>query len=335
MTSFNLISGLSMKKLLSYALMTVFVTSLLILNGCNEDGSNPVAPPPPINKVTYTSSNGGIFKYDNVSIIVLPGTVPFQSNGSPGSVTFSIVTSNTLEAGIAALPGEYMLVGKYINIVPGAFVFRYPVNCEFPAGSASNSSGLAIARYYPELFTWKLIMPSTVDSINKKLGIGSLSLGYFAVVRYVLAGDKSPESCGGMQYGPEFDKWYSITIATDTLKYSSQLVWYANDSPERATFVSGSDAANRTPVYPCKGIIAQGKYTVWVSMAYLVGNVFKTYTYSSKSDTVNIDHPLTWNSWGTSTGYIDIVLPAYGTWDEGYPPNWPAPSTYSSGLFRR
>jgi len=69
-------------------------------------------------------------------------------------------------------------------------------------------------------------------------------------------------------------------------------------------------------------------------MTYYIGSIFKTYTYNMVSKPVIIDHPLAWIGWGTFTGYVDIILPPYGTWVEGYHPNWPTPSATGSGLLK-
>jgi len=325
-----------MRKLFSFALLVVLFTSLLILNGCNKDESNPIVTPPTSgsNTVTYTSTNGGTLSFDNVSITVLPSTVPIQSNGSAGSVIFSIETSATLESGIPALPSGFTLVGKYVKIGPDGFVFRYPVNCVFPAGSESSASGLGIARYYPDLSTWKIVPLSSVDSINKKLGINTLSLGYFAVVRFAPAGDASIDSDGGMQYGSGLPDWYTITIASATLKYPLQASWYAGGSPVGTTYGSGSDPTGMFSINPCRAIVAQGNYTVWISKTTRDGYTFTTQTYSLPAS-VAINNPLTWWGWGNSTGYVDIILPGGGTWVPGYPTNWPPPTTtYGSGLYQ-
>lgn len=326
-----------MRESFSFALLIVLFTSLFFLNGCNKDDSSPVTTPttPSNNTATFTSTNGGVLNFDNVSVTVLPSTVPVQSNGSAGSVIFSIETSAALETGIPALPSDFALVGKYVKIGPDGFVFRYPVNCVFPAGSEASASGLAIARYYPELSAWKIVSLSSVDSTNKKLGINSLLLGYFAVVRFTPAYDKAPESCGGMQYGTTLPDWYTITVASAVLKYPAQSSWYSGGTPVGTTYSSGSDPTGSWPNNPCRAIIAQGTFTVWISKTVRVTAMsYKTYTYNVAAS-VTVDNPLTWWGWGNSSGYVDIVLPGGGTWVEGYPTNWPAPtSTYGSGLYQ-
>ncbi len=327
-----------MKKIYTISILFVLFTSLLNLSGCSEDQTNPIVNNPPAsgtNTVIYTSTNGGTLNYDNVSITVLPNSVPAQQNGNAGSVTFSIETSNSLDPNIPALPAEFSLIGKYVKIGPDGFVFRFPVQCVLPAASESSPDGLAIAKYNPDIQSWKIYPMSYIDTVNKKIGINSLALGYFAVVR-VSSGMRAPDGSGGMRYGSDQGVWHTITIASAVLKFPAQSSWYPGGTPVGSTFSSGSDATGSFPNNPCHAIIAQGNYSVWISRTYLVGSVYRTYTYSLPVP-VNLENPLSWGGWGNSSGYVDVSpnIPQGGTWVEGYPTNWAPPTvTYGTGNFQ-
>ena len=324
-----------MRKLFPIVSLMFLFTAFLYFTGCSKDTTTVTEPPPTTtgNTAIYTTTNGGTLSFDNVSVSVLPNTVPAQQNGNPGSVTFSIETSTTLDPQIPALPSNFTLIGKYVKLGPDGFVFRYPVTCFLPASSESSPDGLAIVKYYPVLGTWKVYPLSSIDAANKRIGISTLTLGYFAVVR-VTSAIKAPDSNGGMQYGAGLPDWYTITIASGTLTYPSQASWYANGTPVGTSYGSGSDPTGMSPINPCRAIIAQGNYTVWITKTTRTGYTFTTSTYSIPAP-VTVSNPLTWSGWGTSTGYVDIILPSGGTWVPGYPTNWPTPtSSYGTGLFQ-
>ena len=137
-----------------------------------------------------------------------------------------------------------------------------------------------------------------------------------------------------MQYGTALPDWYTITIATATLTFPSQAAWYSNGTPVGTNYASGSDPTGMTPINPCRAIIAQGIYTVWITKTTRMGYTFTTETYSIPAP-VTVSNPLIWDGWGSSTGYVDIVLPGGGTWVAGYPTNWPPPTvSYGTGAFQ-
>ena len=323
-----------MKKIIAtFSFLTVLLLSMVLINGCSKD--NPVAPGGGTtgaqNTKSFTTSTSGYFTFDNYSIFVAKGTVPKLTNGSDGTVVFSIETKATLDSGISPLPVGYTLVGKYVKFGPDGFNFAYPVKMQFNGTSETSAEHLVAMRYYPETGQWNRVTVANLDTVGRIIGIDGDSprLGIYALVR---TPDKAFDSQGGIEYGSSTEPyWYTLTVKSCTFTYPSQYSWFNNGTCVGYTFSSGTNATGTSPINPVHAHLPQGQYEVWVSRKGTDGIL---YTYSVAAP-VSINNPLVYTGWGSISGWTGLSLPGGGTWVQGSPSNWPTPTVpYGSGVFQ-
>ncbi|MCX6165454.1 MAG: hypothetical protein NTU73_11460 [Ignavibacteriae bacterium] len=326
-----------MKKLFLPILFSA-TFSLFIFSSCTKDNS-PVAPPPGTtgtqNTLVRTSTNGGTLAFDSYSMTILPGTVPKTTSGGNGTVTFSIETKTTLDSLVTPLPSGYTLVGKYVKFGPDGFIFSHPIKMSFPASTESSPELLVVMRYYPESNQWLRVNTSKIDTVNKIISTDGDGprLGYFALVKApaVPKNNLGTESSGGIEFSGEPNYWYTLTVASCTLKYPYQGAWFSGGSPVGHTFSSGSDPTGNNPLSPMHAYLPQGTYSIWVSRRTYSGNLY-TYSYPY---TCNITSALVYLGWSSPTNWAHMTDPGGGTWVIGAPTNWPLPTVpMGTGLFQ-
>jgi hypothetical protein len=315
-----------MKKLI-LPLLFLSLFALFIFSSCTKDNS-PVSSnqgsTSGVNTLVRTTPEGGILAYDGYSMTILPNTVPKTSTGGNGTVTFSIETKTELDSGVAGLPSGYTLVGKYVKFGPDGFTFKYPVKMSFPGGNESSPEKLVIMRYYPDRNQWFRVNTSTVDSVNKIISTDgdSLRLGYFALVKSTTSFSPAGDGQGGFEFTGESDKWYTLTVASCTLTYPYQGVWFSGGSPVGHTFSSGSSPTGNTPLSPTHAYLPQGTYSIWISRRTYSGDL---YTYSVPY-TGTIGSALQYWGWGNASNWAHLTDPGGGSWVLGSPANWPPPT---------
>src|SRR5437667_8911165 len=84
--------------------------------GCSND----TTVTPPTNSgtgitQTVTSSQQGNITFDGFRLVFPAFTVPQQTNGSDGTVIFSMNTTSTIPTGLSALPSGYTQIGKILQ----------------------------------------------------------------------------------------------------------------------------------------------------------------------------------------------------------------------------
>lgn len=331
-----------MKKAYIFTITLAIIFSLSFF-GCDKTEDSVVEPPPGGGEgltKSFTSTASGSIDYDNFSIQIKVGDVPTQTSGSPGTVTFSLNTSGTIESGVPAIPSGYTVIGKYLKAGPEAFTFNSPVQVYFPASGQSSPQGLMVMVYKPELQTWKAITISAIDTAQKRVAVDVLSLGYFVLVKNNSSLDVSDYRQGGCVFDRE-DAWteYILTVKSAALEKPEQL----------AMFSGGFIGATFTgPIFlgcpngKTKAIVPQGTIEFWVSYMVCQGADQRIYTYSLPA-TVTVSDPLNFVGWSTydAVTYVPFVLPTGGTWVLGRPGGsggtgaWP-PATipYGSGTFQ-
>lgn len=318
-----------MKKLF-LPIMFFATFSLIIFSSCTKD-ENPVTnnntgTTGAQNTLVLTTATGGVLTFNSYSMNILPGTVPKLQNGSDGTVTFSIETKDNLDTLIPALPTGYTKVGKFVKFGPDGFIFSHPIKMSFPASTEQSPELLVVMRYYPDQNQWLRVNTSHIDTVNKIISTDGDGprLGYFVLVKApaVPNNNLSNESSGGIEFTGEPNYWYTLTIATCTLKYPYQAGWFSGGSPVGHTFSSGSDPTGNNPLSPLHAYLPQGNYSIWVSRRTYSGAI---YTFSVPY-TCNIGSALQYWGWGNPTNWAHLTAPGTGNWVLGAPTNWPPPT---------
>ncbi|CAN5501947.1 hypothetical protein BH10BAC5_BH10BAC5_27100 [soil metagenome] len=321
--------------------MFIAFTFAVFYIGCNK--AEDVITPPPTGggdgaTLAITSTTQGSLNYDGFSIVVEPGDVPTNADGSAGTVTFSLNSSSSIESGVTPVPSGYTVIGKYLKAGPESFNFNGPITVYFPASSQASPQGLMVMIYRPDLNTWKIVPPGTIDSAGKRIGIDVLSLGYYVLVKSSTTTDLSDFRQGGCVFDRE-DLWtnYILTVKSATLEKPEQLALF--DGGYIGKVYTG-------PQFQCcpngktKAIVPQGTIEFWVSIRVCQGSDQNIYTYSLPA-TVTVSEPLNflfgWSTYEAVT-YVPFILPTGGTMVLGRPTGtggWPTPTIpYGSGVFQ-
>lgn len=335
---FKKIKGACMKK--TYIItITLAVIYSMFLFGCNKTEENPVEPVSSGEGATasYTTNSQSSLDYDNFSLVVDVGDVPPLTSGSPGTVTFSLNTSSTIESGITP-PAGNTVIGKYLKAGPEAFNFGGPIQLYFPASSQSSPQNLEVMFYSPETQTWKVVGTSAIDTAKKRIAVDVLKLGYFVLTKKAGTDNMSDTRQGGCVFDRE-DLWtnYILTVNTAALEKPEQLSQFANG------FIGGVYSG---PIFlgcpngKTKAIVPQGTITFWVSKTVCQGSDQQIYTYTIPAS-VTVSDPLNFIGWSTydAVTYVPFTLPVGGTWVLGRPSSgggaWPTPTVpYGSGVFQ-
>lgn len=318
-----------MKKLY-YLILFIGCLSYSILPGCGDD-STPVQPNDPGsgNGTTQavTSDQRQTIEYDGFRLEVNVGAVPRQTNGSIGTVSFSLNTSSTLESGIPSVPSSYTVIGKYLKAGPEQFNFNSNIQLFFPAESQASPQGLVVLKYSDADQEWKMVTMSAIDTANKKIGIDVLNLGYYVLVKPNATGDASDFRQGGCVYDCPMEPFmnYILTVQGVTPEKASIIGMYSGGLIGQSYMgpIFLGCQTNKT-----KAIVPQGTISFWVTRSNCQANPPVIETYSIPAS-VTVSEPLTFIGWSTydAITYVPFCLPAGGSWVAGRPQNWPPPTT--------
>lgn len=314
-----------MKISIGYSL-TVFICSFLIFySGCESESTTTPNPPEQESSGTevVTSSQSATFEVDGFRMEIHGGDVPRQTDGSDGTVTFSMNTSSNLQSGVPNIPSGYSVIGKYLKAGPELFNFYSPVSIFFPASSQSIPQNLVVLQY-TEGEGWRMIPTSALDTVNRKVGADLLNLGYFVLAKQNVTDAISDFRTGGCVLDRQ-EMWMNFILTVNTV---------TPEKPEILNLYSGGliGKTYQGPIfYGCptgltKAIVPQGTISFWVTRSYCQ-NPPSIETYSIPAS-VTVPEPLTYVGWSTydATYYYPFDLPAGGSWVPGRPANWPPPT---------
>lgn len=331
-----------MSFIVKFLLSSISLVFILSIMGCPES-STPTDITDNGKVEIFTSTNGGSLVTDNGAEIIVPaGAVAKKTDGSVGSVSFSIEPDINQSDLPTPLPNAYRLVGKIYGFGPSSFIFSEPIHIFLPASTEDTPENLAIAWYNDTEKQWILLPISQIDETSKRLGITSFELGYFAVVKVANISKisnkvdiVSDKRVGGIRYSPNtIDYYYTLTIKNVTYKYPEigwpNLIGY--------NVGTGSYPAGGPLPKTHMGNIPQGAYTIEVS------RVKRGTLFSLPGERETYSNPILINVTGFSmvggwsmeswSGWNDLTLTG-GDWRKGNPDNWPkATVPFSTGQFQ-
>ena len=318
---------------------TLFLSVLVLnvlLSSCKKD-DNPAdstggSGETGIAQVTSTSS-GTISTASGYKINIIPGTVPQNSTGSNGTVTFSVETKVTPTKD---LPTTVTRVSDFIKVGPDGFSFRWPVKVTVPY-TGSDPQAIKLLYYDALLDKWRIIPANEIDASAKTISADVINLGYFCAgtISSSFSKPTADDSDGGFEFQGDPSYYYTLTVASvSNWKYPAQAAWYPN--------VVG--ASGSTGSYPAGGPLpkthihlAQATYQIWITRTkpgtLSTLPVIETYTVPASG---TISQPVTYSGpLSTGDGWTTLSMPGGGSWVAGSPTNWPLPTvTYGTGEFQ-
>jgi hypothetical protein len=319
-----------------FVLILICFSIQIFTPGCSDDSVTPTTDPENGNGSTQsvTSDQRQTIEYDGFRMEVNTGTVPRLTSGSPGTVSFSLNTSSSIESGITPVPSTYSVIGKYLKAGPESFNFNSPIQLFFPAGSQPSPQDLAVLKYSDATQDWRIVTTSAIDTAGKKIGIDALTLGYYVLVRQNLL-DASDFRQGGCVYDCPMEPFmnYILTVQSVTPEKTSILSQYSGGLIGQAYMgpIFLGCQTNKT-----KAIVPQGSISFWVTRSNCQANPPVIETYSIPAP-VTVPDPLNFIGWSTydAVTYVPFCLPAGGTWIAGRPENWPQPTVpVGTGTFQ-
>lgn len=327
-------------KLIKYlSLFFLLLTCSVIFLNCSSDNNTVTPPTTPSQGITQTvtSADQGNISFDGFKLTFPVETVPRQTNGTAGTVVFSMNSTTDMPSGLNALPSGFTQVGKILQAGPDNFVFNTTIRIYIPAGSQSSSTGLSIMGYFPEENGWKIV-PSNIrtDSTTGShyLVVDVLKLGYFVMVSGSFSDNSQFAPQGGVQWC-SFDGLTFIILTVNSVTFTDPAVGnLIVGGMVGRTFISPNIPGMVFPSDYCRGIVPLGTYSFWVSTRSWNSNDIQTYSIPVPVTVTNsLNWPLGW-IYTAADGWtiFGCQLPAGGTWNPGRPPAWPPASIpYGSG----
>ncbi len=305
---------------------------------------------------TVSSNEGGkITIPSGVSLQVVGGTVPHNQSGGSARVTFSIESPVTAPT---PLGGGARFVGNLVRFGPEGFNFSWPVKMSLPYPASMDPIELQVVHYNETSESWQRVPVSGGD--HHLLSFDALQLGIYglaifppnaqttrsadSVIDFITPKDWHVNASGGFVfYNPTFygsnDYYYTLTIlAVTNFKYPTAYPLIGRTASIGASSVG--DPA-RALIFP----LPQATYTFSVSRVkrgtywHPPGPV-ETY---SRVITATTDRPVHCSQWASTTAnfvdgcspWVELLLPPGGTWGQGPPTVWPAPTVpYGTGDFQ-
>ena len=304
---------------------------------CGSD--NPVTTTPGGNTEgttqSLTSDNQGNISFDGFRMLFPVGTVPRQTNGTAGTVVFSMNSSTSIPTGLSALPSGTTQVGKVLQAGPDNFVFSSTIRINLPAGSEASPQNLSVMGYFPEENGWKIVPSnfSTESGGAHILSIDVLKLGYFVIVKGAVTDNVfSPQ--GGVQWCTNDGLTFVILTVKSVVFAEPGIGALIAGGMVGKTFVSPNIPGMVFPSDFCRGIVPLGTYEFWVSFRSWNSNDIQTYSLPVPvTVSSSLNWPLGWiYTAGDGWTIFGCQLPNGGTWLPGRPAAWPPASVpYGSG----
>ncbi|MFH0992641.1 MAG: hypothetical protein V1799_21805 [bacterium] len=323
-----------MKKLVTICLIFLLLF-LGWIGGCKKNVTEPEAEPQPESGIVTVGSTGSgtVTTKSGHTISVIPGSVPATQAGGIANVTFSIespvIPPKPLSAGATG-------VSDVIRVGPEGFSFRWPIKITIPFKNA-DASEVRLLYFDAGQDRWRVTPASAIDNTRKIISVDVMTLGYFAAAKLSQSFSKGTDSDadGGFEFTSESGWYYTLTVKSVTnFKYAYQASWYGT-SLVGSSGASGSSPTG-TPLQPTHIHLPQATYEIWVSRTKpgTLSELPKLYTYTLPG-TGTISQSVTYSTLSTGSGWSSLSLPGGGSWREGSPINWPAPtSTYGTGEFQ-
>lgn len=321
-----------------YLLMVVFISSLMLINSCDDENGNVSEDLRNSSEVLKNSDPGTVETDNGIKIIVQSGAIADQGRSEEAEVVFSIEETNDP---IVELPSNFTKVGNYVKFGPDGFVFHVPITLMLPGDPDDNPAEYSIAYLDPGTESWELIPITQIDGEKYLVGTDVYKLGTFALVKPNRDGsfnNKSSdgfqadcESCdGGVKLNPvspySSSNYFVLTISSVNFKYSWAEQYFHDLVGSSAATPSNAPAT--APNHPLKWRLPQGNYSFYVSALIPDGPYHKKWmTYTIPAE-VNVNRPVSYSSWTSQAeGWYNVSLPAGGQWVEARPENIPEATT--------
>ncbi|MBZ0178097.1 MAG: hypothetical protein K8F36_02310 [Melioribacteraceae bacterium] len=320
-----------------FSIITIILLFFFVACDKEDSPSGPEVPQPESTVMTVSSTAGGTTSTNSgISISVIAGTVPENSQGESASVTFSI--ESPVEAP-AALPSGGQFIGSPAKFGPEGFNFRWPVKMSLPYPEDVNPSAVYVVYYNALNEEWLMIPKAEVDASARLIYFDALNLGIYSLATFPASAkftDDRTDYDGGFEYQGSPGYYYTLTVASvSNYKYPYQMTWPGNP-PIGHTGSSGSYPAGG-PRQPTHIILVQATYQIWITRT-TPGTMstlprIETYTVPASG---TISRQVTWTGpLSNGDGWTSLQLPGGGEWVEGRPNGWPVPTvTYGTGDFQ-
>ncbi|MDT3738216.1 MAG: hypothetical protein RO257_01805 [Candidatus Kapabacteria bacterium] len=331
-----------MKKFFRIFALLILTSAMLILQGCPESASPSDTSDTGIVEL-FNSTNGGTIKTTNGAEITIPaGAIATKTDGSQGSVSFSIEPNIKAADLPLPIPAGYKLIGSIYGFGPSSFMFNEPLQIYLPAGSESSPENLSITWYNDTEKQWILLPINDIDAVNKRLGASVFELGYFAVVKIEITSGWSgkgeiqdSKNAGGIRYSPNTSDYY-YTLSVKAVQYKYPEIGWPNLIGYNCS--TGSYPTGGPLPETRMGNIPQGDYTIEVSrvkrgtLSSLPGER-ETYSNPAQITVTGFTVVGGWD-WYNWTGWNDLSLSG-GQWMKGDPSTWPkATIPFGTGQFQ-
>ncbi|HRJ85361.1 MAG TPA: hypothetical protein PK753_06790 [Ignavibacteria bacterium] len=334
----NKSGGVLLKTVYKFSIL-FSITLCVFISSCSDSSDNTITPNDPNGgsgtTQSVTSDQRQNIEFDGFRLEVHAGDVPRNSNGTAGTVAFSLNTSSTTESGIPSVPSGFTVISKYLKAGPESFNLNSPVQLFFPAASQNTPQDLAVLKYSEAAQEWKLVPTSALDTANRKVGIDQLSLGYYVLVKQNFSDNATDFRQGGAMYDcpPEPFMNYILTVQSVSPEKPSILSQYSGGLIGQAYM---NPIFLGCPIGKTKAIVPQGSISFWVTRSNCQANPPVIETYSIPAP-VTVPDPLEFIGWSTydAVTYVPFCLPAGGSWVAGRPENWPQPTVpVGTGTFQ-
>jgi len=319
-------------------LLFATVVNLLVLS-CKKSEDNPTdsggAGESAVTQIGSLGS-GSVSTPGGYKLNVIPGTVPANSSGGSGTVSFSIETQVTPPL---ALPSTVTRVSDFMKVGPDGFNFRWPVKVTIPFNASTDPQSVKVLYLDGTRNKWVIVPANEINSSAHTISIDVLTLGYFCAGTISSSFSKvtSDDADGGFEFATSDNSYYyTLTVgAVSSWKYPSQAAWYSNIVGSSGS--TGSTAGGGTPYPPTHIHLPQATYQIWVTRTTPgTLSTLPKVEYYTQPVTGTIGQPVTYSGpLSTGQGWTSLGFPTGGSWSTSLPPNWLQPTiTYGTGEFQ-
>lgn len=296
----------------------------LALSGCLGQGDETIILNPQIDapatddiaRVVSTEQSVS-FNHAGYTLNVPKGSVPTNSQGESGRVSFSITQASELPK---SLPDYVTAVNSTsaIKVEPMGFIFNSPLTIELPT-RGKDLNKVALFQFNEETETWNNLPFSSISS-DGTASVSVMKLGYFVLVEY-----EQMHGFGGIHIAaPQLDDNYYYYITVYSRDTSNQIKTLAISHKGKDIYVSN------VPI---------GRYNLHIAREYKSSffDMPQSIEYWSGTLDVNVRSRLvsTSESYDTWQGWTNVNIDNM-QWVQGRPSNdWGNPTvTYGTGVYQ-